>query len=387
MGTAARATFEANTQDVVRLMELHEEFGGTDPGRRVGLEVLNKSGIVLMCAVWEAYVEDLAAEAIEHFVENGTAAKLPVALREAVGKELKTDRDAASPWKLAGRGWKRELRSRLKGLQAQRNLSLNTPKAPQVDRFFETALGIPEVSDSWRWPGMNATRARAKLDEYVSLRGDIAHRGETASGVRKKRVKSSVSTWSVWSWPLTTSSMTASTTPSGNPCSDAGRGRSRGSLHEACLPEPGYGAACSSGRAQALESRSEGATARVPVPDVRGLAFDGEEGVGQDAALGPRPELGAPAGGRARIRTCWSSQVGLALTVGEGRAATCGAGECEPPGVQFSVRAAMSLSAVRIGTETNAPTHSSPRNSANDPSEAPPASSRRTSARAATTLP
>ena len=36
---------------------------------------------------------------------------------------------------------------------------------------------------------MNPTRARDKLDEFVSLRGDIAHRGAAASGVRKKRVR------------------------------------------------------------------------------------------------------------------------------------------------------------------------------------------------------
>ena len=36
-------------------------------GRR-NLEVLNKSAIVLLCAIWEAYCEDLADEALRHLL-------------------------------------------------------------------------------------------------------------------------------------------------------------------------------------------------------------------------------------------------------------------------------------------------------------------------------
>jgi hypothetical protein len=70
MPSTARATFEANRQDVDRLMQLHTTEGGDEPGRRVGLEVLNKSAIVLLCAIWEAYVEDLATEVIDHYVTH-----------------------------------------------------------------------------------------------------------------------------------------------------------------------------------------------------------------------------------------------------------------------------------------------------------------------------
>lgn len=171
-------------------MELHEQQGGASPGRRAArLEVLNKSGVVLTCAVWEAYVEDLAAEVIEHFVQHGTPATLPTSLRRTVGKELKNAASADAPWRLAGRGWQRELRARLQGLQAQRNASLNTPKSKLVDEFFERALGIAGVSDQWRWENMTPERARTRLDEFVSLRGDIAHRSEAAATVKKTHVR------------------------------------------------------------------------------------------------------------------------------------------------------------------------------------------------------
>jgi hypothetical protein len=68
MPSQARAAFENNRKDVERLMEIHGDLAGDTPGRKHGVEVLNKSAIVLMCAIWEAYCEDLAAEAVEHLV-------------------------------------------------------------------------------------------------------------------------------------------------------------------------------------------------------------------------------------------------------------------------------------------------------------------------------
>ena len=67
MASKARVQFEKNKADVDNLLLFHKETGGDEPGRRdKRLEVLNKSAIVLITAVWEAYCEDLAAEVNEH---------------------------------------------------------------------------------------------------------------------------------------------------------------------------------------------------------------------------------------------------------------------------------------------------------------------------------
>jgi hypothetical protein len=93
MPTTARTRFEANASDVEHLLEIHELLGGTDPGRRSAqLQVLNKSGIVLICAIWEAYCEDLAAEALDFLVQHVSGPdKLPKSLRKRVAKELESD--------------------------------------------------------------------------------------------------------------------------------------------------------------------------------------------------------------------------------------------------------------------------------------------------------
>ena len=68
MASKARKAYDANANDIERLLELHMQIGGGAPGRRYGLEVLNKSAVVLVTAFWEAYCEDIAAEGLEHIV-------------------------------------------------------------------------------------------------------------------------------------------------------------------------------------------------------------------------------------------------------------------------------------------------------------------------------
>ena len=91
-------------------------------------------------------------------------------------------------WKLASDGWKSYLEERLATLQEERNRSLNTPKTANIDELFDEAVGLEGVSDAWYWSGMSKKRAKEKLDEYVSLRGDIAHRG-AVDGVQRDKVE------------------------------------------------------------------------------------------------------------------------------------------------------------------------------------------------------
>ncbi len=189
MASKARKAFDESCDDIDRLLEIHGDFGGSGPGRRVRLEVLNKSGIVLLTALWEAYCEDIAAEALKHMVEHAPEPeRIPLELRKQIAKELRANSHELAPWELAGDHWRDFLDARLESMTDERNRRLNTPKASQIDDLFLRALGIPKVSSSWSWPGMSADSARAKLDKYVELRGAIAHRGSAARSVKKAAV-------------------------------------------------------------------------------------------------------------------------------------------------------------------------------------------------------
>lgn len=189
MASVARKDFDKNAGDIQRLLELHTNTGGVQPGRKYGLEVLNKSAIVLITAFWEAYCEDIAAEALEHMIKHlGTPDKLSKTLKQQVVKELAAEKNELAVWALAAEGWKKVLKDRLERLREQRNRKLNTPKVENIDDLFRNALGIDKVSSSWRWHRMSVGNAREKLDKYVTLRGEIAHRGSPASSVTKSQV-------------------------------------------------------------------------------------------------------------------------------------------------------------------------------------------------------
>jgi hypothetical protein len=144
---------------------------------------------VLITAVWEAYCEDIAAEALEHLVTNvPSGSELPKELKKRIVGDIRADSNELAMWDLADAGWKGRVKARLVSLTTERNRRLNTPKTEQIDELFEAAIGLPDVSNSWRWKKMSVASAKDKLDYYVTLRGAIAHRGAAASAIKKVHV-------------------------------------------------------------------------------------------------------------------------------------------------------------------------------------------------------
>lgn len=190
MPSKARIALDQNLKDVEDLLKLHEEKGGTGPGRRYGLEVLNKSAVVLITSFWEAYCEDIAEEGLECIVAHAkTSDALPKEIKKVIAKELKGDVNELAIWKISDDKWRAVLRSHLNALQEARNRKLNTPKHKNIDDLFESAIGLANVSSKWTLsPKTKAEQARAKLDKFVELRGEIAHRGKAKTSVKKATV-------------------------------------------------------------------------------------------------------------------------------------------------------------------------------------------------------
>ncbi len=125
MPSAARRSFDLNVRDIERLLDLHKQEGGKGRGRRYGLEVLNKSAIVLITSFWEAYCEDIAAEALAHIVRyTKSADTLPKELKKQLAKEIKNADHELEVWAIADDGWRSYLRNRLDTLQEKRNKKL-----------------------------------------------------------------------------------------------------------------------------------------------------------------------------------------------------------------------------------------------------------------------
>jgi len=117
MASSAQQAFDLNVKDVERLLEIHADVGGDAKGRRYGLEVLNKSAIVLITAVWEAYCEDIAAEALEHLVNNvSSGSALPKKLKKKIVTDIEAEENELAMWDLADDGWKTRVLKRLTAL-------------------------------------------------------------------------------------------------------------------------------------------------------------------------------------------------------------------------------------------------------------------------------
>ncbi len=192
MGSLARRAFNQNRKDIHALLEFHREKVGDDRGRREArLEVLNKSAIVLMTACWEAYCEDIAAEAIEHLVVNlSDPVKLPKELRKRVVKSINEEVHELAMWNLANDGWKNYLKARLDKLRQERNWSFMSPKSEKVRDLFADALGIEDITSAWSWENMDCGNAAKKLDGLVELRGAVAHRVGATRVITKAQVTS-----------------------------------------------------------------------------------------------------------------------------------------------------------------------------------------------------
>lgn len=178
MPSKAFESFTANRADIDRLWQIHQDVAGQGPGRKHDVEVLNRAAILFITACWEAYVEDVAMEAFDSLLaEAPTADKVPAKVRAlAVGEIVEAKDNRVKVWDLADAGWKQVLQAHRDATKKRWIESLNTPKRQQVDDLFEALLGLRAVHQHWAWQNMKPDEAAEKLDYYITVRGQIAHR-------------------------------------------------------------------------------------------------------------------------------------------------------------------------------------------------------------------
>jgi len=154
MPSQAKRSFDRNKADIDQLWTIHEDWSevGTGAGRRpTEVEVLNRAAIVFVAACWEAFVEDLVLEALDHLIAVPPPAWAPP-LKAIAQKKLET---------------------------------FHTPKSSQVADLFGSIIGLKGLTGRWKWHNMPKDRAATKLDDFITLRGSVAHRLKLARTVNK----------------------------------------------------------------------------------------------------------------------------------------------------------------------------------------------------------
>lgn len=195
----SRASFEANFLDIARLIDLHETMvelekpldEKDDPSDFTGHKcVVLNSAIVLMVSHWEAYVEDICAEALSHIVNNiQSSDNLPKELKKRIALELRESKNELQVWDISDGKWKYLLKSRLDVYKEQRNRKFNSAKSELVKQFFHQYLGIKDVTKNWSYEKLTPTECCKLLDEIVEVRGAIAHRGKPPKEITLTRTK------------------------------------------------------------------------------------------------------------------------------------------------------------------------------------------------------
>ncbi|MGC4815797.1 HEPN domain-containing protein, partial [Micromonospora sp. DT228] len=135
----------------------------------------------------------LASESLRRIaIRTKNPADLPTEIKKTLKKSLLGAKDDLAIWSIAGGGWKDQLKLRASMIVSDEDRSLNTPKHRQVRDFFRENLGITDITQSWSWPRCQPETACRKLDEFVTLRGSIAHRRAPAGSVYKREAVKSL---------------------------------------------------------------------------------------------------------------------------------------------------------------------------------------------------
>ena len=194
MPSAARKAFDSNMNDIEQLIDYYDTaeaiFKDTKQDIPAGADVVLRAAFVLLITYWEAYLEDVVSEALDHLVAHTRdPAELPKELKQAVAKEIKTDQHELSPWKLAGEGWRDILKARLPQMQEGRDRRFNTPKSAQTRDFIRAALGIADITCCWKVDAKSPEVSSQWLDRNVRIRGKIVHRGKLSKPVSVRVIK------------------------------------------------------------------------------------------------------------------------------------------------------------------------------------------------------
>ncbi|TSD90286.1 hypothetical protein FFK22_002205 [Mycobacterium sp. KBS0706] len=173
MPSTVLAKFEgAMMRDVDRIIDTHSTIQNGSRGN-MALGHLTRSGVLLLCAAWELYIEELLVEAVRVSIDRcSTPDALPQRVRLTIADFVRESKHQLKPLQMAGDGWETIYLE-----VANKWVSdLNSPKSHNIDEMFLKIVGIENLSASW-------SHGAVAVNNFVAARGDVAHRGSDAGNI------------------------------------------------------------------------------------------------------------------------------------------------------------------------------------------------------------
>ena len=177
--TSARTDFRAARAHAITLIGVHDDLTGAKAGRpQPRLEALKRSALILGVTAWESFVEDTVVEQLEARLEKAKSpADVSYAFNSVAHEWLDPSRSPKrhgpelARW--TGDGWITLIRDSLsKALD-----TFHTPNSENTDSLFKRFLGI-SISKHWTWRASDYPGSCRELNELISLRGRVVHRGK-----------------------------------------------------------------------------------------------------------------------------------------------------------------------------------------------------------------
>lgn len=179
MPSKALTKFEnAMLKDVDRIIKTHTSLVQGDKGKKA-LGHLTRGGVLLLCAAWELYIEELLVEAVCVCRDRANSPDdLPKPVQKAIAKHVADSKHELKALGLAGDGWKVMYLE----IANEAVVSLNTPKKHNIDQLFSNLVGIQDLSNCW-------SRGYAAINDFVEARGDVAHRGSDSGYIKVAKLR------------------------------------------------------------------------------------------------------------------------------------------------------------------------------------------------------
>jgi hypothetical protein len=177
-GSSASTVFSANLQRVDDVLSFHAKSINPEKGSPPGPDrSLVLGAVALVYASWEAYIEQVAVEAVDHLSRELRPDQVPDSVQQKLA-------GIGSPWALAGDGWRAEWRALIRSEALGEGTSafgLNTASADKVRKLFRSVGVKPFEGVSWQ--NANTTTVKKRLGKLVSARGQIVHTATAPNGV------------------------------------------------------------------------------------------------------------------------------------------------------------------------------------------------------------
>jgi hypothetical protein len=134
------AAFEHAIHDAEHLLAHFDKLNVKPPPAEN--EVLKRAGLILAMTAWETFVEDSLEEVLEQRLKSCPDSAIADLVRAKLRQEISR---------------------------------LHNPTAEKASELFRDFAGI-DVCKHWQWNGVDAETACKRLNGYLKLRGDVAHR-------------------------------------------------------------------------------------------------------------------------------------------------------------------------------------------------------------------